>query len=221
MATKTKFKKDLFNIDKLIEFRHWMHKNAELSLVEFNTHAKIKEYLIDTIGIPESCIETTVNTGLVVTLQGTAEPRGEKFCVALRADIDALPIQENNPELEYQSTSGVAHMCGHDGHTACLLGGASIIYNNLDLLPSNKTAKLLFQPGEEGHRGALKMIEEGCMKDVDEVYGMHNFPQKGEAEIMVNDREMMATINFFKMKVNFNALIGKISNCHHLKQILS
>ena len=71
-------------------------------------------------------------------------------------------------------------MCGHDGHTTCLLGGASILVTNLDKIPSNKHIRLLFQPAEEGYRGASLMIDDGCMEGVDEVYGMHNFPISGE-----------------------------------------
>ena len=66
------------------------------------------------------------------------------MCLALRADIDALPMKEENEHLEYCSKNGVAHMCGHDGHTTCLLGGIALIHENLHLIPGNKTIKFFF-----------------------------------------------------------------------------
>lgn len=73
-------------------------------------------------------------------------------------------------------------MCGHDGHTTCLLGGASLILENLDKIPSNRGIRLIFQPGEEGSRGAHWMVQEGAMQGVDEVYGLHNMPYNELAE---------------------------------------
>ena len=81
----------LYNLDKLLEFRHWMHQNAELSMVEYNTHAKIIEY-VKALGIPESTIITRAGTGLTIDVYGTAESKGKKLLIAARADIDALPL---------------------------------------------------------------------------------------------------------------------------------
>jgi hippurate hydrolase len=69
-------------------------------------------------------------------------------------------------------------MCGHDGHTACLLGGMSIYLENLSKIPSNRGVRFLFQPGEEGAGGALEMIKDGCLDNVDEIYGNHNLPSR-------------------------------------------
>ena len=68
-------------------------------------------------------------------------------------------------------------MCGHDGHTTCMLGGIAKILERITLIPSNKTIKMLFQPAEEGGQGAPVMIKEGCLDGVDEIYGMHNYPK--------------------------------------------
>ena len=73
-------------------------------------------------------------------------------------------------------SEGKAHMCGHDGHTAILLGACKLINEHKSQIPSNATVRLFFQPAEEGPGGAVTMIEEGCLDDVDEVYGIHNFP---------------------------------------------
>ena len=103
--------------------------------------------------------------------------------IALRADIDALPMLENNHELEYRSKTDHAHMCGHDGHVAMLLAGAEVLVKNRDKIPGGKVIRLLFQPAEEGPGGALPMIKEGCLDGVDEVYGCHNNPMADEGDI--------------------------------------
>lgn len=194
------------DIPSLIEFRRWMHQNAELSFKEFNTQQRVKQYLLK-LGVPESAIKPCAITGFVIDLQGTGEAKGEKFMIALRADLDGLPIKEKNEHLEYRSTGEAAHMCGHDGHTAALLGGVSLIVKNLDKLPSNKTVRFLFQPAEEGNRGASVMIKEGCMEGVDEVYGLHNFPRSGyDKKILIADKEMMAQITIYDIKVSYKLL---------------
>jgi len=85
-------------------------------------------------------------------------------------------MEENNPHLEYRSVNNAAHMCGHDGHTACLLGGISKILENIHTIPNNKIIRFLFQPAEEIVGGAPVMIKDGCLDYVNEIYGMHNFP---------------------------------------------
>jgi hippurate hydrolase len=117
-------------------------------------------------------------TGLIVDLKGTAPPKGKDLCVAFRADMDALSMLELNHDLPYKSKNeGAAHMCGHDGHVACLLGFAALFQPQLSCIPSNKTIRLLFQPSEEGpENGAQFMIDKGCLEGVQEVYGFHNVP---------------------------------------------
>ena len=84
-------------------------------------------------------------------------------------------MEENNPHLEYRSVNNAAHMCGHDGHTACLLGGISKILENIHTIPNNKIIRFLFQPAEEIVGGAPVMIKDGCLDYVNEIYGMHNY----------------------------------------------
>ena len=138
---------------------------------------------------------------MVVNIKGKAEPKGNDFCIALRADIDALPMKEDNPTLEYVSVTNAAHMCGHDGHTTCLLGGIALIMDNLDKIPSNKTIRCLFQPAEEVVQGALIMIKEGCLEGVDEIYGMHNYPLIPEGEIHFSSGVVMAESNIIKLTI--------------------
>jgi hippurate hydrolase len=145
------------DINKATEFRHLMHQYPEGELQEFETQKRIKDYLLS-IGIDEMNIKICAKTGLYVDIIGT-KPKEEgtvSKCIALRADIDGLKMQENNPLLEYRSKTAYAHMCGHDGHTATLLLTAQILWSNRDKF--NGTVRLLFQPAEEGPGGALPMV---------------------------------------------------------------
>jgi metal-dependent amidase/aminoacylase/carboxypeptidase family protein len=94
--------------------------------------------------VPESSIQVSAKTGLIVTLQGTAEAKGSSLTIALRSDHDALPIDELNKKLPYVSKTKAAHMCGHDGHTTMMLGGVALISANLDKIPSDRTVKIFF-----------------------------------------------------------------------------
>lgn len=96
-------------------------------------------------GIEESFINPCAGTGLVVDIVGTGEEtEGGVNSIALRADMDALPIPENNPTLPYQTTTNSAHMCGHDGHMATLLAAAEVLIKNRDKIPKGRKARLLF-----------------------------------------------------------------------------
>ena len=121
--------------------------------------------------------------------------------VALRTDIDALPMPELNLNLPYKSVTNSAHMCGHDGHMAMLLAAAQVICANRSKIPSNKCVRLLFQPAEEGPGGAVPMIKEGCLERVDEVYGLHNFPNFPAGTIRVIDGAIFAATSVVKIKV--------------------
>ena len=142
---------------------------------EFNTQAKIISYLSEQLSIPKQQIKKCANTGLMVDIYGKSAPNGQKLLIGARADIDALTMAEDN-NLPFKSITNASHMCGHDGHTACLLGGLSLYLENLEKIPSNKGVRFIFQPGEEGYRGAYHMMQEGAMTDVDEIFGFHNMP---------------------------------------------
>jgi len=183
----------LYDLERLTNFRHDLHKHAELSYKEVRTSGKIIEYLTS-LGINESQIRKVAQTGLIVDITGTAPASGKPFCVALRADMDGLPIKEDNPEIDYQSVTEAAHMCGHDMHMTGLVGGTSKILEKLNEIPSDKKLRLLFQPAEEAIGGALPMIKEGAMEGVDEVYGFHNWPWGQPGKLFVKKGPMMACI---------------------------
>ena len=176
----SKLLKDVEDIEKqVIEWRHDFHQHPELSNREFETAEKIAKHL-ESLGFE---VKTGVaHTGVVATLKGDRPGK----TVALRADIDALPVTERN-DLPFKSEvvttflgteTGVMHACGHDTHTAILMGVAEVLTKNKHLLNGN--VKFIFQPAEEGpppgeRGGASLMIEEGVLEnpDVDAIFGLH------------------------------------------------
>ncbi len=153
-------------IQQAIQFRHQLHRQPELTWEEENTSRSIRAEL-DSLEIPwRSCAKY----GTLATLAADAEGPH----IALRGDIDALPIHETT-DLPYQSeVAGKMHACGHDGHTAALWATAAWLKLHEADLPGPVT--LVFQPAEEGGHGARSMIEEGAMNGVDRIYGWHNWP---------------------------------------------
>ena len=128
----------------------------------------------------EKQIRKMAKTGIVVDIENPERPEqpaegGGIGCIALRGDMDALIMKEEN-DLPYRSKTPYAHMCGHDGHTTCLLGIAEWLMQRKAQLPKGKRVRLLFQPAEEGLGGPRPMIEEGCLEGVDEVYGYQPQP---------------------------------------------
>ncbi|HXB95000.1 MAG TPA: amidohydrolase, partial [Puia sp.] len=152
---------------ELIAIRHHLHAYPELSYQEFETSAYVQRQLTAT-GIP---FRVMAGTGVVGLLKGK---NPDSRVVALRADMDALPIQEAN-DIDYRSKNdGVMHACGHDVHTTVLLGAARILHQLKDEWEG--TVKLIFQPGEEKNPGgASLMIKEGVLKDPEPqaIFGLH------------------------------------------------
>lgn len=170
METKDKIKAlSQQYLNKIIEIRRHIHSNPELSFNEYSTADYITTVLKE-LNVP---VVRMAKTGLVVNLQG----KNPGKVIALRADIDALPIEEKN-DVPYKSTkAGIMHACGHDAHTASLLGTAMIL-NELKNEWSG-TIKLIFQPGEERiPGGASIMIKEGVLENPSpgSVIGQHVFP---------------------------------------------
>lgn len=167
---------DLFKVieqyeAELITFRRKLHSEPELAYKEFNTAAAV---LARMQSIPGLEVESGIaGTGIRVVLQG-GKPGP---VVALRADMDALPIIEETG-LEYQSKhAGVMHACGHDGHTTCLLGALLVLAELREAL--HGTVICIFQPAEELEFGALRMVEAGVLKSpaADVIYGLHAWPE--------------------------------------------
>ena len=192
---------------KVIEWRRDIHQNPELSNREFKTAEKVANHL-KSLGIE---VETGVaHTGVVGLLKGDRPGK----VVALRADMDALPVTERN-DLAFRSQvtaeflgeeTGVMHACGHDTHTAILMGVAEVLANNKDKLRG--TVKFIFQPAEEGpppgeEGGALLMIKEGVLKnpDVDAIFGLHINSQTPAGIIAYKSGGAMAAAQRFVIQV--------------------
>ncbi|MBQ7796818.1 MAG: amidohydrolase [Lachnospiraceae bacterium] len=150
---------------KLLDTRHHLHENPELSFQEYKTAEYIRENLKN-MGIELQ--EGISGTSTVGILKGS-EPGP---CIAFRADIDALPVEENN-DLPYKSkTPGIMHACGHDTHVACLLTLADILSSHKELVKG--TVKFVFQAAEEKLPGGAKQLcADGVMNDIDVIFGMH------------------------------------------------
>ena len=208
MAQSSGLEKDYSAIEsKVVEWRREIHQNPELSNREFKTAEKIAKHL-KSLGIE---VQTGVaHTGVVGVLKGGQDGK----VVALRADIDALPVMERN-DLPFKSnvTSeflgekvGVMHACGHDTHTAILMGVAEILSKNKDKIKG--TVKFIFQPAEEGpppgeEGGALLMVKEGVLKnpDVDAIFGLHINSQTPVGVIRYKAGGTMAAAQSFTINV--------------------
>ena len=169
----------------VIDIRRHLHKFPCLSFEEYETSQFIHA-LLDSWNIEHGFL---TETGIVATIKGI---NPEKRTIALRADIDALPIQEENKTQYSSSNDGVMHACGHDAHTAMLLGVAKILNQMKDDFEG--TIRLVFQPGEEKlPGGASVMIEKGVLKDVDLIIAQHVYPELPCGEVGFHAGEFMAS----------------------------
>jgi amidohydrolase len=179
----------------LVEIRRDIHKHPELGFEELRTQRLIKGWLTKLGYEPREC----ARTGLVADLH--PDLHSHHRTVALRADIDCLPMTEHT-ELDWRSIhDGRAHKCGHDGHTAILLGTAAVLAHYRDRIPGN--VRLVFQPAEEGVQGggAKVMVAEGALEGVDEIYGLHNWPGYPRGELRVVEGPIMAQVHTFEITV--------------------
>lgn len=177
----------------IVDLRRRLHQIPELRYQEFETKRLVLETLRE-IGI-SSPIEMA-ETGLVATVGS-----GDGPCVALRADMDALPIQELTDVHFRSQRPGVMHACGHDCHTAMLLGAAKILKSIEDDLTGK--VKLIFQPAEEGGAGADRLINEGALDNpkVDRVFGLHVWPTLPTGQIASRGGVLLAAAGEFRLTV--------------------
>ena len=155
-------------IQSMKDWRHHLHAHPELGFEELETADFVSKRLKDW------GLEVHQNVGITGVI-GILKKGDSQRSIALRADMDALPIEELN-DLEYRSkNAGTMHACGHDGHTTMLLGAAKHLAENVDF---DGTVIFIFQPNEENGKGSLAMIDDGLFERVkiDQVYGMHNIP---------------------------------------------
>jgi uncharacterized hydrolase ytnL len=177
-------------LKKLIDDRHFLHMNPELSGEEIATAEFIKEKLKEhNIKI----IETNLKNGVVAEIG-----QGDRV-VALRADIDALPIEEESGVVYHSKVKGKMHACGHDFHTISLIGAAILLKENEDELKGR--VRLIFQPEEEINSGAVKMIEENVLEGVSCIIGFHNKPDIPVGFIGIKEGPLMAGVEQFEVEI--------------------
>ncbi|VIO71683.1 M20 aminoacylase family protein [Bradyrhizobium ivorense] len=177
------------------EWRRYLHENPELDYRVHNTAKFVTEKLAS-FGINR--IETGIaETGIVALIQGEG---GEGPTIGLRADMDALPILEASGKPWSSKITGNMHACGHDGHTAMLLGAAKYLANTRNFKGS---VALIFQPAEEGALGGLRMVQEGIMDrfSISQVFGMHNSPGMEVGNFGICDGPIMAALDDFDIIV--------------------
>ncbi|HII66744.1 MAG TPA: amidohydrolase [Thermococcaceae archaeon] len=174
--------------DQIIAWRRDFHMHPELGYEEERTSKIVEEHL------KEWGYRTKrVGTGII------ADIGKEGKTVALRADMDALPVQEEN-DVPYKSrVPGKMHACGHDAHTAMLLGASKIIAEHKEELPNK--VRLIFQPAEEGGNGALKMIEDGALKGVDAIFGLHVWMELPSGIVGIREGPFMAGVGRFDIEI--------------------
>ncbi len=182
-------------LPEIIALRHDLHQHPELSYEETRTAAQVVTQLEKIPGIE---LRTGVaGTGIVATLAGDKEGP----CVALRADMDALPIAEQGDKSYRSQVSGAMHACGHDGHTACLVGAARVLGACIDELEG--PVKFLFQPAEEAGAGGKRMCEEGALAgpDVAAIFGLHGAPNMQVGQISLRTGVALASADEFVIDV--------------------
>jgi amidohydrolase len=182
---------------EIAEWRHDLHAHPELLYDVHRTAASVAERL-KAFGCDE-VVSGIGRTGVVGVIKGSRDGT-QRRTIALRADMDALPIEEAN-ELPYKSTvPGKMHACGHDGHTAMLLGAAKYLAETRNFAG---TAVVVFQPAEEGGAGGRAMVKDGLMDRfaIDEVYGMHNYPGMPTGAFGIRPGPLMASTDNITMEI--------------------
>ncbi len=207
--------------EKLREIRHYLHQHPEISENEFETTAFIKKHLKD-LGIEP--LDYPLKTGVIAEI-GSGQP-----IIALRADIDALPIIEKTG-LAYASKNGAMHACGHDFHQTSLLGAAQILKEREAEIKG--TVRLIFQPAEENFQGAYQVIEAGGIEGVSAIIGYHNNPHLKPGQIGLRSGAIMAGVEQFEVTVagisahaarpdlGVDAVLAITTMIHNLQQIVS
>ena len=181
------------NHERIKGWRHELHRHPELAFQEDWT-ANFLETKLREFGFEPVC--GIGKTGLVATIEC-----GDGPALGLRADMDALPIQEETGLPYASEISGCMHACGHDGHMAMLLAAAEYLITRDDL---KGTIHFIFQPAEEGYAGAKRMIDDGLFKKfpVDEIYGLHNWPSLPEGMFSAKSGPQMAAVDTFEIKIS-------------------
>ena len=182
--------------DYVVQLRRWFHRHPELAKEEFETQKAIEQEL-DKLGLAHKRI---AGTGVYAEIEGTAQADGEKRCIVLRADIDALPVtQENAPE--YKSLNdGRMHACGHDGHNASLIGAARVLSRNRDRF----SGKIIctWQPGEEIGYCARPIVDSGAIDEAGRSFGVHVASNVPVGSVVLMPGPNNASVDWFRIRIH-------------------
>jgi amidohydrolase len=184
--------------ERLVRTRRDLHAHPELGFQETRTSGVVRERL-DELGIPYRA--GLAGTGVAALLEGGLAPAGDGPTLLLRADMDALPIQEESGEPFASTAPGRMHACGHDGHTAILLAVAAVLGRRRDRLPGR--VKFVFQPAEDDPGGAKPLIEAGVLRDptVDAALGLHLWTQLPAGTVGTSSGALMASADEFTLEI--------------------
>ncbi len=190
---------------QLIQYRRELHRFPELSMEEYLTTGRIRQWLSDN-GV--DILGLTLKVGIVAEVRGKLPGP----IIVLRADIDALPITEESG-VEFSSENpGVMHACGHDFHTAAMLGAAILLQQERERLRG--AVRFIFQPAEESATGAKWLIEQGVLNGVEAAFGFHNRPNLPVGVIGVREGALMASVDRFEITVTgISGHAGMPENC--------
>ena len=178
----------------IVKWRHDFHRNPELQYELPKTASKVAD-LLRSFGCDE-VVEGIGKSGVVGVIHGQVDT--SRRVIGLRADMDALPIEEKADILYKSKVPGIMHACGHDGHTSMLLGAAQYLCETRNF---DGKAAVIFQPAEEGGAGAKAMIDDGLVTrfNIDEFYGMHNMPGIETGKFAIRQGPLMASADRFKI----------------------
>ena len=177
---------------QLIAFFEDLHRHPELGMEETRTTGQVRRALE---GAGVEVIDPGLGTGLIAVIRGAGKGR----VIGLRCDMDALPLQEETA-LPYAScVPGKMHACGHDFHTACMLGAALLLKEKEAALAG--TVKIVFQPGEEISEGGRRMAPLDCLKDVEEFYALHTYPGFPAGKLGIKEGPVMAAPDAFTLRI--------------------
>ena len=192
---------------EITEWRRDIHAHPELQYDVHRTAATVAEKL-KSFGCDE-VVTGIGRTGVVGVIRGGKQGGGR--VVGMRADMDALPIEEETGKPYKSTVPGKMHACGHDGHTAMLLGAAKYLAETRNF---SGTAVMIFQPAEEGGAGAKAMVKDGLMErfQIEEVYGMHNFPDMPVGQFAIRNGPLMAAAD--RLTIEIEGLGGHAARPH-------
>src|ERR671916_82118 len=180
--------------EKIVALRRDIHREPELG---FGTEKTAQKVLAALDGLPLEIQTGVAENGIVATLDG----EGEGPTVALRADMDALPIHEETGLPFASETDGMMHACGHDGHTSMLVGSARALAQERLRERLSGTVKFVFQPAEEGYAGGRAMVEEGVTDDLRSIFALHLWPGLPLGTAATKAGPIMAAADAFEMTV--------------------